>query len=123
MGIDIYMSHKLIDKEAQFTGFDVTAGRTGYLREAYHGGPYATQVLVPEAFGADYESGGFPFSARVLRARLPETLLAVAERGRRVYGENYDEGHPILRSFIEFVELAERVEAESGVPVRIYASY
>jgi len=53
MGIDIYAEWRNMTPEesnAQITGFDATAGRVGYLREAYHGEPYATQVLVPEAF-------------------------------------------------------------------------
>jgi hypothetical protein len=31
-------------------GFSVEHGHLGYLREAYHGEPYATRVLVPESF-------------------------------------------------------------------------
>ena len=53
MGIDIYaewdgMSEA--EKTAQITGFSAEHGHVGYLREAYHGEPYATKVLVPEAF-------------------------------------------------------------------------
>ena len=29
-------------------GFDITAGDKGYLREAYHGSPYATHYLLKE---------------------------------------------------------------------------
>jgi len=32
--------------EAQYTGFSVVHGHVGYLREAYHGAPYATEYLV-----------------------------------------------------------------------------
>lgn len=38
------------ERRAQQTGFSVVHGHVGYLREAYHGEPYATRVLVPEAF-------------------------------------------------------------------------
>ena len=53
MGIDIYAKWSGMTREeskAQITGFDTAAGQVGYLREAYHGEPYATRVLVPEAF-------------------------------------------------------------------------
>ncbi len=53
MGIDIYAEWRGMTQEesnAQITGFDAAAGHVGYLREAYHGEPYATRVLVPEAF-------------------------------------------------------------------------
>ena len=124
MGIDIYMKWKgQTGDEAgrQITGFSVTSGHVGYLREAYHGEPYATKVLVPEAFEADGEGAHIP--AAVLRSRLPETLLAAAEREQKVYKGEAQEGSPVLRAFVEFVELAERKEQETGEPVTIIASY
>lgn len=57
MGIDVYMNTDVLDEkdrpEGGRTWFEVSgnAGRAGYLREAYHGGPYATRYLVGEAFG------------------------------------------------------------------------
>ena len=48
MGIDVYMRWEGItpaQQEAQITGFCATAGGVGYLREAYHGGPYVTKFL------------------------------------------------------------------------------
>ena len=50
MGIDVFMSW---GDGPSFDGDYETAfcGANGYLREAYHGDPYATVVLVPEAFG------------------------------------------------------------------------
>lgn len=130
MGIDCYLLWKAqteAERKLQFTGFAVDAGNVGYLREAYHGGPYATQVLLPEGFKDDltqeeYEAG-IPIPAAVLRARLPETLLTAAQRSEKVYGEKLDENDPVLRAFIEFVELAERKEAETGEPARVRVSY
>lgn len=56
MGIDIYLRWRKqtkAEKEAQIKcGFSTTSGHLGYLREAYHGGPYATRLLVREAFEA-----------------------------------------------------------------------
>ncbi|NDD52317.1 hypothetical protein EBZ39_00295 [bacterium] len=71
MGIDIYlkwdgMNEK--DEKDQVTGFSTTAGEVGYLREAYHGGPYATKMLVREAFEAENCEAQIP--AKVLRERL-----------------------------------------------------
>ena len=71
MGIDIYLKWKGMteeDKQKQFTGFSTTAGNTGYLREAYHGGPYATKILCREAFEAENCAAQIP--AAVLRERL-----------------------------------------------------
>lgn len=137
MGIDIFMKW---DGGPSFDR-DGFTGANGYLREAYHGGPYATVRLVPEAFGSrEQVAQGFGVTcdfndvardaegyalipARVLRARLAQTLLTVAERYRTLYDEVCGEGHPALRAFIEFVELAERIEAERGRPVGIYASW
>lgn len=72
MGIDIYLEWEGKDKRAKDdqmgTGFSTTSGHVGYLREAYHGGPYATQILVKEAFESDDCRAEIP--AAVMRARL-----------------------------------------------------
>jgi hypothetical protein len=141
MGIDVFMSW---GSGPSFEGNDAHPyrGANGYLREAYHGGPYATVVLVPEAFGdplrvaqafgmpgvesaaVSTDAGGYTLiPAAVLRSRLAETLLTVARRYRAVYDEDCGEGHPALREFVEFVELAERMEATLGRPVGVLASW
>jgi hypothetical protein len=96
MGIDIYMTWKNQtpdEEKAQLTGFSVTAGATGYLREAYHGGPYVTHWLVQEAF-VDYEDdpspdvpNGIPIAAETLRARLPGAVFLALARHAIVYDE------------------------------------
>jgi hypothetical protein len=71
MGIDIYLEWDGMDEEekiAQATGFSITAGDVGYLREAYHGGPYATRILVREAFESDDCRAEIP--AAIMRERL-----------------------------------------------------
>lgn len=141
MGIDVYMNW---GDGPSFDGEYKTAfrGANGYLREAYHGGPYATVVLVPEAFGDSRRvaevlgtpvvesaavgtnaEGNSLIPAGVLRSRLAATLLTVAKRYHAIYGEECDEGHPELREFVEFVELAERMEAALGRPVGVRASW
>ena len=83
MGIDIYAQWRGMtkaNKQAQITGFSVTSGHVGYLREAYHGEPYATKALVPEAFSSD--NGKAEIAAALLRERLPAVLRLVAERHR-----------------------------------------
>lgn len=168
MGIDIYLKWDGMEKEdetAQATGFDTTAGSTGYLREAYHGGPYATKILVREAFEAEDCVAKIP--AKVLRQRLtnvtepalgcdgghkaaeliasmlaqigatveggapapgrtePMTVEeAIRVRCRTLYpdsGEEYVEA--VVKSFRDFVALAEKKEAETGKPCTVYASY
>jgi hypothetical protein len=123
MGIDIYVQWDGMTKEehqAQITGFSVVHGHVGYLREAYHGEPYATHVLVPEAF----ETGAAQIPADILRRRLPAALAAAERREREVY-ELTDRGEiePALKSFRDFVDLCARKEQETGHPCLIIASY
>jgi hypothetical protein len=126
MGIDIYAVWKdqtQGEKTAQYEStFSCVAGRTGYLREAYHGAPYATKFLCREAF--ESLSARAPIAAEVLRARLPETLRLAEEREREVYEETDEhEIELVLQSFRDFVALCEAKERETGEPVAIVASY
>jgi len=123
MGIDIYAEWKGMsdaERKAQVTGFSVEHGHVGYLREAYHGEPYATHVLVAESF----ETGRAAIPAATLRERLPETLEAAEQRERELYGET-DEAAigRVLKSYRDFVELCAQKEDETGAPCLIIASY
>jgi len=125
MGIDIYASwpsQTQAEADAQMTGYSIEHGHVGYLREAYHGEPYATHVLVPEAF--DHPDGA-RIPASTLRERLPETLATATRRQHLVYNEGpeHDNTRTILKSFSDFVELCERKEQEAGEPCTITASY
>lgn len=124
MGIDIYARWKgqSDEEEAdQLTGFSVEHGHVGYLREAYHGEPYATRHLVAEAFASDTGMAKVP--ASVLRKRLPETLRLAKERQRAVYKRTAADDDPVIQSFTDFVELCQRKEWQTGEPVTIIASY
>lgn len=71
MGIDIYLKWNEMTKDEQkdqITGFSPVAGNRGYLREAYHGGPYATKILCREAFESETCEAEIP--AAILRERL-----------------------------------------------------
>ncbi len=124
MGIDIYAKWDGMTETEEIaqhnallcTGF----GHVGYLREAYHGEPYATRVLVPESF----ETGRAEIPAETLWERLPETLKAAEQRERELYGETdiNEIGH-VLKSYVDFVELCARKEDETGKPCLIIASY
>lgn len=119
MGIDIYMRWKgqtEAEKQAQYTGFSTLAGNVGYLREAYHGGPYATKYLVKEAFD---ESDGAKIQSKVLHDRLPETIKIVADRERKKSSDTSG----AIKSFVDFVKLAESKEKETGEPVTVVASW
>lgn len=125
MGIDIYAQWDGQSEEEQneqyAAAFSTGAGGIGYLREAYHGEPYATRYLMPEAFE---DGDGASIPAATLRGRLPETLRLVELRERQLYGEtNTEEMAPVLDSFIRFVELCEWMEKATGKPVRIIASW
>jgi hypothetical protein len=123
MGIDIYAEWNGMseaEKKAQITGFSVEHGHVGYLREAYHGEPYATHVLVPESF----ETGRAEIRAETLWERLGETLKTAERREREIYGEtDINEIGRVLKSYVDFVELCARKEDETGAPCVIVASY
>jgi hypothetical protein len=172
MGIDIYASwlgQSEAEADAQITGYDITAGDVGYLREAYHGGPYVTKYFVAEAF--EHDSGEATIPARALRERLPTAVLMHMYRDHKLYGNgkdpakieienlpaalakvlsaempdmSHDEFAQALTSesietaktliangmlsssakaFVNFVELCERKERETGKPCTITASY
>jgi hypothetical protein len=138
LGIDIYLRWRDMtpaELEAQRTGFSVEHGHVGYLREAYHE-PYATQVLVPEAFAVQEQgletarlagldvNDGFEVAipGHVLRGRLEAACGTAIERGRLVYDDVLAPDSPAVRSFIDFVSLVERLEREGREP-RVYASY
>lgn len=125
MGIDVYLQwdgQTEAEVESQIaTGFSVVDGHVGYLREAYHGGPYATRVLAPESFEAG--SGPVEIPVTVLRERLPAVIEAAMTRARSVYGaKDLTEENVEIQSFRQFVELAEAKANDAG-NVRIYASY
>lgn len=124
MGIDIYASwpgQTEAEQAAQITGFSAVHGHVGYLREAYHGEPYATRHLVPEAFEAGRE--GVEIPARILRARLPETLEIAKERERAIYDAEVEDDDPVIQAFADFVALCEEHESATGEPCTIRASY
>jgi hypothetical protein len=123
MGIDIYATWRgqtEDEQAAQITGFSATAGHVGYLREAYHGEPYATRYLCAEAFD---EKDGAHIPAAVLKARLPHTLAIVEERERKLYQSTSKEIEEVKQSFRDFVALSEQKETETGEAVLIVASY
>jgi hypothetical protein len=124
MGIDIYAKwrgqnsgEELLQTEAWLSA---TEGRIGYLREAYHGAPYATRYLCAEAFDAP---DGAHIPASVLRERLPATLALVEERERELYRSDADQIAEVQQSFRDFVTLCEEKEKEAGEAVHIVASY
>jgi hypothetical protein len=130
MGIDCYLidpdSNKVYAEETGQTdrlGFNTLSGDAGYLREAYHGGPYATQVLLEEGWNdGDMDGeGNFEISASILRKRLPQTLKDAAQRNKTNYDGDLEK--EVLKSFKDFVELAEKLEKERGKPCKFYVSY
>lgn len=125
MGIDIYArwnNQKDGERAAQGAAWlSGESGDVGYLREAYHGEPYATRFLCAEAF--DAEKCQTRISAATLRARLAETLELVEERARALYNATDDEVKRQQQSFRDFVALCEQKEKETGEPVLVIASY
>lgn len=72
MGIDIYLEWAGMTEEDKKTQIEkiwsLDGGGAGYLREAYHGEPYATHILVREAFEAEDCKAEIP--AEVMRERM-----------------------------------------------------
>jgi hypothetical protein len=93
----------------------------GYLREAYHGGPYATKTLMPEAWESDDENG-VRINASVFRQRLSAVKLIVVKRSAVIYGEELNDDSPEVQSYVKFIELAEAKENEGKNP-RVLVSY
>lgn len=130
MGIDMYLQwdgQTEAERQEQYTGYSTVHGHVGYLREAYHGGPYATKVLASESWDAEIgDDEDNPIGARipapVLRSRLKAAIVACKERALKNYNEVLNDESPHVRSIIAFVELAERKEAEGKNP-RVYCSY
>jgi hypothetical protein len=181
MGIDVYLHWKgqrSGEMAAQLTGFRIDKGNVGYLREGYHGGPYATMALLPEGWDDDIkldEDGTFTIEAKTLRERLPATIMVAIYRRETVYGSGHDPSNlgeigdnleaaikPHLAtifaamqdrsaaeivanttdeqkrqaneliakrklpdyalSFVDFVDLAEKKEKETGEPCRVLVS-
>jgi hypothetical protein len=124
MGIDIYAKWDGIteaEEAAQMKAWaSVEDGDIGYLREAYHGEPYATRRLVPEAF----MYGRAKISAVSLRQRLQETLEVAERRERKLYGAtNVEDIEHVLKSYRDFVALCAQKEFETGQPCLIIASF
>jgi hypothetical protein len=99
--------------------WSATSGRFGYLREPYHGGPYATRHLCEEAFVA----GQARIPAQTLRERLDETLQLAEKRERSIYNSDEARIAEVKRSFSDFVALCEAKEKQSGEEVLIIADY
>lgn len=123
MGIDIYAEWRdksQYERRAQSEAWlSTTDGDIGYLREAYHGEPYATRYFCPEAF----ESGEARIPAATLRERLPETLRLAEIRERTIYHSTNPEIEAVKESYRAFVTLCEAKEKETGESVLIIASY
>jgi hypothetical protein len=123
MGIDIYAQWKGQTGDERLKQASVWRsawdGNCGYLREAYHGEPYVTEFLCAEAF----ETGEAQIPASLLRERLPQALVLVEERERKLYKSSDADIEPVKQSYRDFVALCERKESETGEPVLIVASY
>lgn len=92
MGIDIrarWKNQSVLEEKMQITGYRIDKGNVGYLREAYHGGPYVTQYLLSESFASGLEGDDLEYGPRipsdVLRSRLPAAVLLALYRNHIVY--------------------------------------
>lgn len=123
MGIDVYLKWDGMteeDEENRITGFEVSkrAGASGYLREAYHGEPYATFILFPECFEGNREH---KYNTNTLIHRSAQAIIAANKRGETIYKRK--EGDPEMEDAIkEFIKLHGKKERE-GLNPKVYVSY
>jgi len=118
MGIDIYLrwdDQTEEEQQAQFTGFDIAAGEVGYLREAYHGVPYATKTLFEEGWKSDAST--VEIANKILQERLPS-----AQEDCRIRYAGQDVVTDVVKSFQDFVDLHRQME-DAGRNPRIVCSY
>ena len=118
MGIDCYLEWK--DKQ----GYHFEAPY--YLRESYHGEPYATPVLFKEAFAVNdgnEESYRCRVDSEELETRLPEALNLTAERHFKIYShEGLESLKQSLQDIVDFVQEFKELE-EIGEEPFIQVSY
>ncbi|NDC55283.1 MAG: hypothetical protein EBZ69_00350 [Alphaproteobacteria bacterium] len=112
MGIDVFLEWEGQEEERAAAKADdkpswfcTTDGHVGYLREAYHGGPYATKILVREAFESDNCRAEIP--AAVMRERL----TTITEP---VYGA--DGGHDFAAMFLQMALAARATTDIQRIP-------
>ena len=119
MGIDIYarwLGQGPSEIERQFDAWlSYDGGRIGYLREAYHGEPYATRYLVPEAFE---KPKGVQIAAKVLQERLPQIIPTASSIDRNPRPDCPQRGSPTRCRTVGLYRLAPAVKPEGRLPQR-----
>lgn len=115
MGIDIFLEWDGQAEERENAAaedkpewFNTHDGHVGYLRESYHGGPYATQLLVREAFESENYRAEIP--AAVMRERL--THVTEPARG-------CDGGHFTAAMLVEMFKAMNKDENAKCEPAEI----
>lgn len=111
MGIDVYLSwdgKTEEEQQAQYTGFSTVAGNAGYLREAYHGSPYATHALFPrdywEITQEEADAGGKLADIALLKSRLAQTVMVAAYRNAMLYQQGTDP------AYVDLADLTEKLQ-------------
>jgi hypothetical protein len=73
--------------------------------------------------GTPWRGGGAKIAAVAMRSRLAEAMAASRVRSKKFYGDETGAlGEAMAKSFVDFVVLAERKEAETGEFVTVTAS-
>ncbi len=129
MGIDIYVKWEgqtTEERDKQITGFSIESGDVGYLREAYHGEPYATEYFVQEAFDDDKrsldENGHVAIPSDVLLQRVPLAVDIHIQRHKEIYKQKVTKNDVSAKAFGLFAKFVQNLE-RLGMKPKIYASY
>ena len=141
--ISVFMTWKGQTEEARKRQManlmDNAAGKIGYLTEQYSGAPYPTTMLCKEAFRTE-DPNGTEIPAEAMRARLNDVTFLAKQKAAKFQGDPRnnskeleisaaakevmpDDSTPSVRAFVDFVELAEKMEKETGSPVTIVARF
>ena len=124
MGIDVYLKWDGMtgdEEHAQCTGFSTVSGDVGYLREAYHGQPYATHELIVEEWDDEPEDGWAIPNVELIR-RLPKIMEACIERHKKIYHSSDEDIVQYCKAYIDFINLHNAME-KAGRNPRIHISY
>lgn len=119
MGVDVYLSWTGIteeEKQKQFTGFDCTCGKFGYLRSSYDGVSYDA---IQQLFGKYFDIGmGKPvkFDFKYIESNLKKMEKGIFKKRSK---EFYNGSKPTEKqSYRDFLALAKRKRVE-GEKVKV----
>lgn len=116
MGRDVYLEWNGItkeEKEKQYTGYDVTAGKVGYLRGAYNG--HVGLDAIEQFFGKYYNSSdgkAISFDFEYIEKNLKKMENGLFKKRKKDFYHD-KKGNPVeIQSYRDFLALAKKKKEE-----------